>query len=172
MKCPYCGTNNIAGADSCESCDEDFSQLDGLARKQEPVKGLVKHPLSYLGPKEAVRVNQNTPVYEAVKKMNEIRAGCVLVENRHGDLVGIVTERDILMRTSCNGADLEKTRVSEIMTRDVETLNDHSTLAFGFHLMSVKRVRHVPVIRPHQEPGVISARDLLKYIAKNLVNKK
>lgn len=168
MKCPYCGYNNMAGSDFCESCDEDLATLDGLACNQEPDYGIMYHPLSLLNPKDAVRVKENTSVYEAVNKMNEIKAGCVLVENRKGDITGIITERDILTRTSCNGADLEKIKVSEIMTRDVETLNDHSNLAFGFHLMSVKRVRHVPVLSQKKKPAVLSARDLLKYLTKNL----
>lgn len=165
MKCPFCGHQNIAGTDLCESCSEDLSSLDGIKPKE---RHLMHDPLSLLDSKKAASVLEGASVLEAVKKMNEVKQGCVLVENKAGNLKGIVTERDILFKTSGNAADLKKIKVTQIMTANVEILTEESTLALALHQMSVKRLRHIPVTHPGGRPNMLSARDLLKHIAKHL----
>lgn len=171
MKCPFCGYANIAGSDECESCQADLRSLDGISiPKTKFIRILMEDPLSKIGPKEAICVSEETSVLEAVRKMNEIKAGCVLIEDNRGNLSGIMTERDILFRTEGEVVGLSKVKVSQLMTPHVETLSEDASLAYALNKMSVRRVRHIPVMRKGKKPGILSARDLLKYLAKHLDN--
>ena len=125
-------------------------------------------PLSLLSPKEAAVIPETANAFEAVKKMNEFKQGCVLIQDKAGHLKGIVTERDILFKTTSNGTDLKKIKVTQIMTANVEILTEDSNLALALHQMSVKRLRHIPVTCAHGNTKILSARDLLKHVAKHL----
>ncbi len=166
MKCPSCGHNNIAGEDFCESCQADLTSFDGVIPKTKMERVLMEDHLAKLKPKEAICVSEDTSIYDAVKKMNEIKAGCVFVQNTSGAFTGIVTERDILLRAVGTIPNLEKTKVSTIMTHNPDTLDEEDTLAYALHEMSVKNYRHIPVLRAEKKIGVITARDVLNYLAK------
>lgn len=168
MKCPTCGYDNIAGEDSCESCQTDLTSVDGVVPKSRIERALMGRPLSELHPKEAVAITEQTSVQQAVGKMNEIKGGCLLIQNASGKIVGIVSERDILLRAIGKIKDLSKTPVSQIMTPNPETLDEDDTLACALHEMSIKRYRHIPILREGREPAVISVRDVLNCLAKLL----
>lgn len=168
MKCPYCGFENIAGTEACESCDEDLTILDPNRPKTAFERMIMRDPLYKLEPKEAICVPENTTVAEAIKKMNEIRAGCVLITNEAGNLVGIVTERDVLFKTSAVQKELAKMPVHKIMSSNLASLEEDVILAYALHQLSVNRFRHIPVLRKGKPPAVLSARDVLKYLAKHL----
>ncbi len=166
MKCPSCGYQNIQGEDNCDSCQADLTSCDGVTPKSKVERVLMEDHLSNLKPKQAICVNENATVLQAIQKMNEIRAGSVCVENDAHEMSGILTERDILMRVMGKYADLTKVSVKEVMTADPECLEEEDTLAYALHQMSVKRYRHIPVLRADQAPGIITARDVLQYLAK------
>ncbi|MDO8519438.1 MAG: CBS domain-containing protein [Deltaproteobacteria bacterium] len=165
MKCPFCSHQNIPGEDTCDSCGENLASLDGIKPKE---RHLMHDPLTLLAPKQAAVVTMETNVWEAVKKMNEVRQGCVLVQDKSGEIQGIVTERDILFKTSGDSSELKKMKVTQIMTANVEKLSDDSPLAVALHQMSVKRLRHLPIVKEGEAPRILSARDLLKHISKHL----
>jgi len=171
MKCPSCGADNIAGIDLCESCETSLASLDGITIPKSGIgKILMRDPLSKLSPREAVCVKEDDSVFDTVKRMNLMKHGCAIVEDDQGELMGIVTERDILFRLSIKSSvsELTKIKVAEVMTYNVEALKEEDTLAYALNQMSVKRCRHIPVLRKKYKPGILSARDVLKYIAKHL----
>ena len=166
MKCPNCGYNNIQGEDSCMSCQADLTALDGVVPKSKMERILMEDPLSKLKPKDAVSVPETTSILDAIKTMNEIKAGCVFVENNRKEMVGIVTERDVLLRAVGKFPDLAKGKVTQIMTARPASLDEDDSLAYALHEMSVNRYRHIPILRKEKKPGVITARDVLNYLAK------
>jgi CBS domain-containing protein len=94
--------------------------------------------------------------------MRENRVGCVLVVDG-ASLVGIVTERDLLMKLQ--GADLDRS-VDELMTRDPETLHPDDPIAYALNLMSDGGFRHVPLVDAQHRPvGVVSVKDVVNYLA-------
>ena len=97
--------------------------------------------------------------------MNEKKFGCILVA-RNGELQGILTERDIVFRLMSRGKDLSKIPVSEAMTPHPETLAEEDSLAFAVNKMSVGGFRHIPILREGKPVGVISVRDVLRYLSK------
>ena len=83
---------------------------------------------------------------EAARLMNEKRIGCVLViEAGKSDLLGILSERDILTRIVAGERDPRTTRVTDVMTRDVICCTPQTAISELKTVMQARRVRHVPV---------------------------
>lgn len=171
MKCPFCGFNNIAGSDECESCLADLTSLDGLAKKaqrNEFIHKVLDQPLSSLNPRPAVCVRPSATLAEVVRLMNEIKSGCILVDKGQGKLAGILTERDLLFNIPANWNALDTLTVGDIMKTNVEALRTENSLNQALHQMSVRRYRHIVVYNSEGDPEVVSSRDLFKYLSSYL----
>jgi CBS domain-containing protein len=96
----------------------------------------------------------------AAQVMWENDVGCVVVQaNRK--LVGIITDRDICMAAYTRGEPLSAIRVSEVMTRTVETVLASDRVETAERLMREKRIRRLPVIDASKAlVGFVSLNDL------------
>ena len=110
-------------------------------------------------------VKPNTSVQDCAKMMCECHIGCTPVCDDSNRLVGIVTDRDILLRTVCSNKNAKTTPVSEIMTTDVcccdsneQTPNCEITEAE--RLMSEKQIRRIPVTQNNKVIGILTLGDL------------
>jgi len=111
-----------------------------------------------------VCVSPMLSVREAVDRMNHQRVGCVLVE-QNGLLIGVFTERDVLSKVVPAKADIDKTRVADVMTADPECLTLEDGVAYALNKMSVGGFRHVPLIDEEGHPvGVVAMRDVVDFI--------
>jgi CBS domain-containing protein len=114
-----------------------------------------------------VTVAPDTTVGEAARLMRQHRIGCVLVEEA-GRLVGIFTERDILIRLVGTGYDPAAVRVDGVMTRDPETLTPDDPLGFALRMMSVGGFRHVPLTNREGKPvGILSVKDVVDFLVEH-----
>ena len=165
MKCPYCGHDNISGSDECEYCSGNLSSLDGLVPTSRMEKVLMEDPIAKLKPREATRVEAGTTVLEAVRKMNREKVGCALA-TRGSQVAGIVTERDVVFKVLARNKNPAEVRVEAVMTPNPVTLEADDTLAFALNRMSVGGYRHIPILHEGRPTGIISVRDILKYLAK------
>jgi CBS domain-containing protein len=105
-------------------------------------------------------VPQEATVLEAAKLMNDRRIGAVVVTD--GDkVVGIFTERDILMRVVAAGASPGETRVSSVMTSPMACCRRDTPLAECKATMTGKRIRHLPVVEEGRLYGIVSSGDIL-----------
>jgi CBS domain-containing protein len=122
---------------------------------REPIRLLRPQPRPPLG------LRPDDSVQAAWHLMREHRVGCVLVVE-DGTLVGILTERDLLMRVDTPGS----TRpIREVMTPDPETLSPEDPIVFALNKMSVGGFRHVPLVDAGGHPvGVVSVKDVVDYI--------
>ncbi|HET6921733.1 MAG TPA: CBS domain-containing protein, partial [Anaeromyxobacteraceae bacterium] len=84
-------------------------------------------------------------VAAAVEVINANKVGSVLVMDGQR-LVGIFTERDVLRRVVGARKDPEKTRVAEVMTRELAVMKPGSTVEDAMTVISEKRIRHLPVV--------------------------
>jgi CBS domain-containing protein len=77
-------------------------------------------------------------------------------------LAGIVTERD-LVNLVADGKDPRTTKVSERMTRDLDTVDPRTDIAEAAEHMARLRIRHLPVVDEGKLVGIISIRDLTNW---------
>jgi CBS domain-containing protein len=94
----------------------------------------------------------------AARTMWEQQTGSLLVMESE-ELLGIITERDIL-KAVATGTDLEKTRVEEVMVRELVTIHPGATLREAASAMNEKWIRHLPVLDRGRLVGILSQRDL------------
>lgn len=166
MKCPYCGQENLSGADDCESCSENLSSLDGVMTPKTKIsKTLMEDPVAKLNPREATLIDGRETVLAAVRKMNRDKVGYTLV-TKNGVLVGILTERDIVFKILAKKKKPADVRVESVMTPNPVMLDEEDTLAYALNRMAVGGCRHVPILREGRPAGIVSVRDILKYLAK------
>jgi CBS domain-containing protein len=101
---------------------------------------------------------------EAAISMNRHKVGSLMVMD--GDnVVGIITERDLLQRVLAEQRDAAKTRVEEVMTTEVLCCQLHTTIDEARSVMKNRRVRHLPVVDDAGLHGLISIGDLNAYEA-------
>jgi CBS domain-containing protein len=104
-------------------------------------------------------------VSEAVQKMIAAKIGSVLVV--YGDaLVGIFTERDVLVRVVGARRDPATTLVSFVMTQNPVTVDSSMTVHDIINLHSGKEFRHLPVVDNGRLLGMVSMRDVLRWLAQ------
>jgi CBS domain-containing protein len=83
--------------------------------------------------------------------------GAVAVMER-GHIVGIFTERDIVFRVVARGLDLNTTRVADVMTRSVHTIDADEPFGSALLIMHDNRFRHLPVVDKGKLVGIVSGR--------------
>lgn len=106
-------------------------------------------------------VDASATVAESVGLMNREKIGSVMVI-KNGQYVGIFTERDVLNRVISAKLNAEKTRVEKVMTSDFVSVQENSTLRETMHIMTNKRVRHLPVFEEEKLVGMISIGDVTR----------
>jgi CBS domain-containing protein len=164
MICPDCHTDNVDGVDTCVNCGSDLRNLDLPSAESEFEEHLMSDPLGVVGAREAPGVSPRDPVYLAIHIMQRRGVECVLVWD-NGEVVGILTERDILMKATGEKIDLNAVRVADLMTPDPVIARDSDTLAVALHKMSVGGFRHIPLLTSDGDPAVVSIQDLFRHIS-------
>ncbi len=113
-------------------------------------KGSVVHAI---GPRDSV--------YDAIARMCDTRVGALLV--MEGDsLLGIVSERDYARKVILQGRVSKETRVEEIMTSQVISVDTQASLAECMQVVTRHSIRHLPVLRDGRVAGVLSTGDLVR----------
>ena len=106
-------------------------------------------------------VNKGETVLEAVNYMSEHKIGAVPV--LEGDrLVGIFSERDLMVRCVAGRLDIEKTKVDDVMTKRVIIMEAGDTYEECLRIMKQEGIRHIPVCDSDKLVGVVSMRDIMQ----------
>ena len=101
-------------------------------------------------------------IAEVAQVLSARRIGAILVLDSAGQLLGVVSERDIVCSLAENGsATLERT-AAQLMTRDLHIANPSTTVAHAMELMTVGRFRHLPVMEGDRLLGIVSIGDIVK----------
>jgi CBS domain-containing protein len=111
--------------------------------------------------KSVVTLQEDVSVYEAVKLMNENRIGCLVVL-QYGQVVGIVTERDMLERVLEKCRNPKETKVTEIMTKRVIVGKLGIRLDEAAKLMFEKKVKKLPIVEGNRLVGLVTLTDLAR----------
>jgi CBS domain-containing protein len=165
--CPYCDAENIEGADECEACGEALTELSRRIPATTVEADLLRDRIERLWPKSPSTVAPETPVGDVLKKMVEETIGCVMIVDG-GKLVGIFSERDALMKLNTEAPKLLSRPISQFMTPDPVTLETNDKIAYALHKMNVGGYRHIPILFEGSLAGVISIRDILRYLTERI----
>ena len=124
-------------------------------------------------------VKPNATVYDVAKLMNDNHIGCVPVCNNENSVCGIVTDRDIILRSIVNNKNVKETPISEIMSCNVCTCNEDDEINTVEDKMSKNQIRRIPVcdsqnkivdILTHGDLGNNSKEDGEKNVCTTLEN--
>jgi CBS domain-containing protein len=106
-------------------------------------------------------VQPGQTVFETARYMVDRNVGAVPVLEET-TLVGIFSERDIMRRVVTEGRDPLTTRIGEVMSTDLRTVEPSATSEEAMCLMQTHGVRHLPVCEGRTLVGFLSLRDLLR----------
>jgi CBS domain-containing protein len=111
--------------------------------------------------KSLYTVSVGTTVYDTAKYMTESNIGLVPVLD-HGRLVGVFSERDLMTRVIAKDLDVKKTKVEEVMTKEIVVAHIDDSYEICLQKMKDANIRHIIVIEDNILYGVVSIRDLLE----------
>ena len=114
---------------------------------------------------DAVRLTSTLQEASRIMKAKDI--GDVLVEDAKGQLAGIVTDRDLAIRATAEGADPTTTKVSSVYTKDIATLAPTDTVQDAIQQMRANDVRRLPVVEGGKAIGIVSLGDISVETAPN-----
>ena len=109
-----------------------------------------------------VTVAADQTVTAIVKVLTQHRIGAVPVVNEQGQIIGIISERDII-RGMAQHADAVLTLAADrLMSRDVKTCSSEDQLDDLMEVMTRQRIRHLPVVADGALHGIVSIGDVVK----------
>ena len=108
-----------------------------------------------------VTIGPNESINAAIQKLVHYDRGSIPVCNEKCELLGIITERDIVRKCLISSDSLANIKIEDVMTKEVAvgTLQDDSDYAIS--VMKQKKIRHLPIVESQKVIGMVSMRDLL-----------
>jgi CBS domain-containing protein len=119
------------------------------------VTGFKNQALITVGPDELVSA--------AIQKLTEHNKGALPVCNDKNELLGIVTERDIVRKCFVRGVDFVNKKIKDIMTKQVAIATLDDDLDYAINTMKKEKIRHIPIADDKKVVGIISMRDILGF---------
>lgn len=110
--------------------------------------------------KQVVSVSGAEPVSVAARLMARYNVGAVPVRGMDGQLEGIVTDRDIVLRCIAADKSPKAVRVREVMTERVRTAAPDTDVSAAAAIMASEQVRRLPVVEQGRLSGIVSLADL------------
>lgn len=126
----------------------------------------VKELLSIKG-LECFSITSDQSLLDAAKQMTECAIGALLVMDR-GSLVGIVTERDIVKNVSGEKVLCKDAKIRDVMSRNLLVVKPGDDLDYVMAIMIQNNIRHTPVVEESGLVGLLSMRDVVRVLVKNL----
>lgn len=112
---------------------------------------------------EVCCVKPDCKVGEVAKLMCQNHIGCIPVCDNENSVVGIVTDRDIILRSIACDKDAKQTPVSEIMTCDVCTCDCNDEVNTAENKMAENQIRRIPVVENNKIVGILTMGDLAHF---------
>lgn len=109
-----------------------------------------------------VTVTPRQSIASLVEVLNQNRIGAAPVVSEDGQLVGMISERDIIRGIAEQAGVLLALPVERLMTREVKTCSSEDRLVDIMEVMTVHRIRHLPVVENGALNGIISIGDVVK----------
>jgi len=113
--------------------------------------------------KDIWTIAPNATVFEGLRIMAKRNVGALLVIDKD-NLVGIFSERDYARKVILEGKSSKDTAVGELMTKDVYYIDPKNTLQESMAVMTVRHIRHMPVLDKDRLVGMVTLGDVVKQI--------
>jgi len=122
---------------------------------------------------DMVRLNQKHSVLDVARKMVEQNISSMALTDDKDNIVGILTERDII-RVVTNEVPADGVTASSLMTHPVVSISKESPIEDAARLMASQKLRHLMVEDPfnHEIVGIITLTDLARYLRQNLTREE
>jgi len=120
---------------------------------------------------EIISVQEDTPIFEALKIMLEKKIGVILVKNGE-KISGIWSERDLIRNIVKDEADLKTTKISNAMRQNLLWVDPEATLYEIMDKMITNKIRHLLVREGEEYVGLISIGDVITHELKDIGYKK
>ena len=127
------------------------------------ISGKVSGILAHKKASTVWSIGPNAMVIDAIRLMDEKNVGALPVVDS-GTLVGIVSERDYTRKIIVKGRSSGDTPVSDIMTKQVLTVNPSNSVTDCMQIMTEKRVRHLPILEGTKLVGILSIGDVVNWL--------
>ena len=112
---------------------------------------------------EVIATGPTETVAVTARLLNDRRIGAVLVRDGEDNVIGVISERDIIRGIAVNGAGALDMEVRELMTSEVVSCKLTDTISEVMRVMTTRRFRHLPVMEDGALKGMISIGDVVKY---------
>jgi CBS domain-containing protein len=167
-KCPFCGAETLPGDERCPQCLHSMMvrELPKMRAGDGIQQALLSHPVSeLLTGADLLVCSPDDTVQKIVDIFRKEKKGCVLVY-KSKKMVGILSNRDLLMRVVGKYDDLSKVKVSEVMTPNPGFVRPGDPMAYAVNKMAMGGYRHVPVLREDGTPvSILLIKDVFRYLS-------
>lgn len=124
-----------------------------------------------IGLKDPFTIQPDATLQACLELMQKHRVGSILVTDAKDKVVGILTERDFLLKVIGKITDLSSVKVRDFMTKDPVREKPDASLAFALSVMSHGGFRHVPIVDQDDSPiGMVSVKDVVDYFVKTMLD--
>jgi len=120
--------------------------------------------------KDVVSIGVDKSVFDAAVLMSSNLVGCLVIMDGAVP-AGIVTERDFVRRVVAKKMPLD-TKVSEIMSKSLITVDSDASLKEAARLMSTNQIRRLPVVKQNRLVGIVVAADFVRNLGKKTVSEE
>jgi CBS domain-containing protein len=112
--------------------------------------------------RDVVTTMSDTSLFDISKLLDEHGIGCIVIADKDGKVIGIVSERDIVRAVGRSGAKVLKEPVEKYMIKAVVTAHEADTIDRLMSEMTAHHFRHMPVVERGCLIGLVSIGDVVK----------
>jgi len=123
-------------------------------------KMLVKDVMS----SPVVTTDEEAPTNKIAKLMDENKLGCVIVSNKDGKPLGIITEKDLVIRVLAKNLQPDRVKAKDIMTAPLATIEPEATINDAARRMSRLDIRRLGVVYKGDLIGLVSSKDIIAVV--------
>lgn len=116
--------------------------------------------------RDIVKLRGDSSIRDAAEAMKKNSVESIIVVDKDGNPIGILTERDILYRVVAEGRDPSLTKLEEVASKPLVTVKPELTVGEAIALMIRKNIRRVPVIEGGRLIGVVVMREVIGDLVK------
>lgn len=165
LACPSCGARNLEGVDECANCGGDLRAVGAAKGGTVAEASILDRPLTALEQTKVYAIEAGAPLEDAIHALNRQKLD-ILEVVEGGQLVGLLSVRDIMNRVGVHYQGKLRLPVRQFMTSKPETLPPDAPISYALNKMDVGGYRHVPVVDGEKMVGMVSVRDVIRYVVK------